>query len=654
MRRSVSTTFAEVTLTDCGLPKNLSDGTVMADTKAVYVGSRGNWKFSWKHVTEVTFRENRSLIIKTIKDQTFECLDADPFTCQSFFEFMEKQWTSKSQDAQLIAPEKPVTSTRRPTKARRTYGRSGTRPRVSVTPVTNFSSDDEQETTKESWREQPEQDFSLDHEEEEDASMQDEEDVVKEEPPPKKGIRSKRRLLKKAHTTHEDDSDEDVFDDSTVVATTTPAAQRIVSPANATPTKESETPAEPPTKGNTIITSFFSTKTAAVKPKTTTSQRAATPTKKTRPALPLSLTPTRRPLKRDTEWLTSPRSTPRTKQARSRFFDDDDSDVESVRALSGTPPPPKNMGSGLFSTREKGSIESSPPTRRRFFMKRPRMCRGFQPQATPLRPSPKRSLADAALGLSSPSLKRPIANPYRAKPREDIVARCPFPGLKNLGNTCYLNSSLQMLYCVPAFVASLKESGGDLSNSIVKVWKDLNDTASLRARNPTCVKKAMDAVTTKFVGYEQRDAHEFLSDLVDLVHDELQADQKATGEYASTLPTDEFFRMNVQVCLTCDSCGYARYTEVFSTLLPPPILPSRIMFLTFILFLFEYGRNKEEMYRHLSLDIEDHVPKADGTPTPWSIQRAMERFFEPEKRELKCEKCDEGVSATQTLRILSW
>jgi hypothetical protein len=276
----------------------------------------------------------------------------------------------------------------------------------------------------------------------------------------------------------------------------------------------------------------------------------------------LSLTPTRRPLKRDTEWLTSPRSTPRTKQARSCFFDDCVSDVDSVRAT----PPAKNVESGLFSTRERDSIQSSPPTRKRLLIKRPVMRRGFQPQATPLRPSPKRSLADAAL-LSSRSPMRPAVNPQRPKPREDMTARCPFPGLKNLGNTCYLNSSLQMLYSVPAFVASLEEKGGDLSNTIVKLWKDLKDTASLRARDPTSVKKAMDAVTTKFVGYEQRDAHEFLSNLVDLVHDELQYEQNVNGD-TSTLSTDEFFRMNVQVCLTCDSCGYARYAESMYLLSP--------------------------------------------------------------------------------------
>lgn len=113
--------------------------------------------------------------------------------------------------------------------------------------------------------------------------------------------------------------------------------------------------------------------------------------------------------------------------------------------------------------------------------------------------------------------------------------------------------------------------------------------------------------------YEQRDSHEFLSDLVDFLHDELAASStqpdaaaavaassgstiggrvwspkenenlnvaegKLVGELengtvgdqhcASTsivqndrsvlLPTDKYFQLNVRVCLECDSCGYSR------------------------------------------------------------------------------------------------
>jgi uncharacterized UBP type Zn finger protein len=73
----------------------------------------------------------------------------------------------------------------------------------------------------------------------------------------------------------------------------------------------------------------------------------------------------------------------------------------------------------------------------------------------------------------------------------------------------------------------------------------------------------MDAITDRFAGYEQRDAHEFMGELVDRVHDELEEEQKkrntADDRRASgRLPTDDF-RMTVQKVLKCESCGYERY-----------------------------------------------------------------------------------------------
>jgi hypothetical protein len=110
--------------------------------------------------------------------------------------------------------------------------------------------------------------------------------------------------------------------------------------------------------------------------------------------------------------------------------------------------------------------------------------------------------------------------------------------------------------------------------------------------------------------YEQRDSHEFLSHLVDFLHDELTAsptppeaaavaatigstmesslqdEGKASSpkenanpneaeedtvdnrnctsttivhnDSGALLPRDEYFQLNVWVCLECDSCGYSR------------------------------------------------------------------------------------------------
>ena len=55
------------------------------------------------------------------------------------------------------------------------------------------------------------------------------------------------------------------------------------------------------------------------------------------------------------------------------------------------------------------------------------------------------------------------------------------------------------------------------------------------------------------------------------------------------------------------------------------------------------------MYRHLSVDVGE-----DTDLDKWTVKRSLKQFFQPEKRELKCEKCSEGKTATQKMEIISW
>lgn len=57
------------------------------------------------------------------------------------------------------------------------------------------------------------------------------------------------------------------------------------------------------------------------------------------------------------------------------------------------------------------------------------------------------------------------------------------------------------------------------------------------------------------------------------------------------------------------------------------------------------------MYRHLSVDVGEEDP---ANPGEWTAARGLAQFFRPERRELKCEKCAAGTTATQTNEILSW
>ena len=54
------------------------------------------------------------------------------------------------------------------------------------------------------------------------------------------------------------------------------------------------------------------------------------------------------------------------------------------------------------------------------------------------------------------------------------------------------------------------------------------------------------------------------------------------------------------------------------------------------------------MYRHLSVDVGD-----DSELDAWTVERSLRQFFQPEKREVKCEKCRSGTTATQTMEVLS-
>lgn len=58
------------------------------------------------------------------------------------------------------------------------------------------------------------------------------------------------------------------------------------------------------------------------------------------------------------------------------------------------------------------------------------------------------------------------------------------------------------------------------------------------------------------------------------------------------------------------------------------------------------------MYRNLSIDIV--TPESnDDVKLKASVEAGLAHFFQPETREIKCEKCESGTHASQTLTILS-
>ena len=161
-------------------------------------------------------------------------------------------------------------------------------------------------------------------------------------------------------------------------------------------------------------------------------------------------------------------------------------------------------------------------------------------------------------------------------------------GLRNDGNSCYVNSSLQQLFSVPKFMRAMKsfQDGHELTTKLLDLYENLNASDTRVAASAKPVKKVVDRLTSRFHGYQQRDAHEFLGEVMDQIHEELSPNNgkdnesetkdgenkspegekndsktnvdESKGSARKVEPTDEFFRWNVQVCLKCKSCGYSR------------------------------------------------------------------------------------------------
>ncbi len=118
--------------------------------------------------------------------------------------------------------------------------------------------------------------------------------------------------------------------------------------------------------------------------------------------------------------------------------------------------------------------------------------------------------------------------------------------------------------------------------------------------------------------------------IVESTDHEMEESVDSEASSVSSSPVSSNFTTKVRVCLTCESC--------------------------------KFRRSHIETYFHLSLDIsngsndnnDNDDPNDDvcnlGCPSSSSIEEGLRRFFAPEKRDIKCEKCFH-TSALQTSEI---
>uniref|UniRef100_A0A673NJB2 Ubiquitin carboxyl-terminal hydrolase n=1 Tax=Sinocyclocheilus rhinocerous TaxID=307959 RepID=A0A673NJB2_9TELE len=130
------------------------------------------------------------------------------------------------------------------------------------------------------------------------------------------------------------------------------------------------------------------------------------------------------------------------------------------------------------------------------------------------------------------------------KDSDGTVAQCA-TGLRNLGNTCFMNAILQSLSNIQVFSCYFKElpsvalrsgktagrrmyhtrSQGDSSVSLVEEFRKILCSlwqGSQTAFSPDALFYVIWKIMPSFRGYQQQDAHEFLRYLLDHLHREMQ------------------------------------------------------------------------------------------------------------------------------------
>ncbi|KAM4608577.1 ubiquitin carboxyl-terminal hydrolase 37 [Polymixia lowei] len=284
-----------------------------------------------------------------------------------------------------------------------------------------------------------------------------------------------------------------------------------------------------------------------------------------------------------------------------------------------------------------------------------------RPSSTTQTPSAKRSLM--LPNHSTPFKKVRPSVDYggwnKQRPSTLAQPQPPLQGFSNLGNTCYMNAILQSLFSLPSF------SNDMLRQSIP--WKKVPINALLRRfahlmvkKDVGCpetkkdllrkVKSAISSTAERFSGYMQNDAHEFLSQCLDQLKEDVEKMNKSwkneAAATASSTTSSSTWEDGQQGAATSPAAKPEPGEEAdTSRIYTCPVVVNMEFEVQHTITCKGCGEvvTKREQFNDLSIDL----PRRKKTLPLRSIQDSLDLFFRMEEIEYSCEKCN-GKAATVT------
>uniref|UniRef100_A0A8C5GJH5 Ubiquitin carboxyl-terminal hydrolase n=1 Tax=Gouania willdenowi TaxID=441366 RepID=A0A8C5GJH5_GOUWI len=188
-------------------------------------------------------------------------------------------------------------------------------------------------------------------------------------------------------------------------------------------------------------------------------------------------------------------------------------------------------------------------------------------------PSPQKPVQDTSRTPGSPTSLRVPSNgacedlDMEIEEDDELRAR-GLTGLKNIGNTCYMNAALQALSNCPPLTQFFLECGGlvrtDKKPALCKSYQKL--VSDLWHKNrpsyvvPTTLFQGIKAINPMFRGYSQQDSQEFLRCLMDQLHEELKEPfpepyDQSNGITVGDSPEEDNHSQSDNDFQSCESCG---------------------------------------------------------------------------------------------------